>query len=161
MNRSRLILFVEFSRTFPWAYLKLFNTLEEFSCTDSGLTALEEDIPWSSTVQKLFFQRNYDITTVNSNAFKTATSLKQLDMWGMGAEVAIKGDAFRITSRTGSILQYYGSECPSEIASNAFGNVEGGPLWGSISVDWCDFPELTFRLMLKSAFDKGYQGKSI
>ena len=46
----------------------------------------------------------------------------------------------------------------SEIAENAFGNVAGGQLWGSISVDWCDFPELTFRLMLKTAFDKGLHG---
>ena len=88
-----------------------------------------------------------------------AKGLVQLDMWAMGSNVSIQEDAFRISSRDGPTLRYYGAGCSaSDVAPNAFGNVEGGPLWGKISIDWCDFPELTFRLMLKTAFDKGRQG---
>ena len=154
----RRIFSIDF-RTFPWTYLESFTSLEDFTFIDGSLLAIDADIPWSPTVEAIHMQRNPLIISIGSNAFKHATHLKQLNMWDMGPEVVINENAFRISTQDKPVLRYNGEGCSaSEIAENAFGNVAGGQLWGSISVDWCDFPELTFRLMLKTAFDKGLHG---
>ena len=151
-----------FSRIFPWSYLKSFTSLKKFTYADSGITALEEGVPWSSSVTEIFFQRNENIKEVASNAFKSASGLEVLDMWSMGPDVAIRENGFRITSQKGPILRFYADGCGvNDIAPNAFGNVAGGALWGTLLIDWCYFPEDSFRLMLKTAFDKGKECKYI
>ena len=146
-------------RSFPWIYLESFTSLKEFAYRDGSLKSIDADVPWSPTVEVIFMQRNPQITSIGSNAFKPATNLRQLNLWDMGPEVEINENAFRISTQSKPILRYNGEGCSaSMIAENAFGNVVGGQLWGSISIDWCDFPELTFRLMLKTAFDKGLHG---
>ena len=149
-------------RSSPWIYLESFTSLKEFAYRDGSLKSIDADVPWSPTVEVIFMQRNPQITSIGSNAFKPATNLRQLNLWDMGPEVEINENAFRISTQSKPILRYNGEGCSaSMIAENAFGNVVGGQLWGSISIDWCDFPELTFRLMLKTAFDKGLHGISL
>ena len=144
--------------------MESFTSLKEFSYIDGNLLEIGDhgiiEIPWSPTVEVIFMQRNPQITSIGSNAFKHATNLKQLNLWDMGPNVVINENAFRISTQDKPFLRYNGEGCSASVISeNAFGNVEGGQLWGSISLDWCEFPELSFRLMLKTAFDKGLHGK--
>ena len=140
--------------------MKGFASLKRFAYVHSGLSLLEEDIPWSASVTEIDLRNNYDITEIPPNAFRTASGLEQLDMSSMGPELAIKEDGFHITSRKGPSLRFYQTlGCVTDIAPNTFGNVAGGALWGNLWLDWCDFPEDVFRVMLKSAFDKGQECK--
>ena len=43
------------------------------------------------------------------------------------------------------------------LQANAYGNVDGGQLWDEIKVNTLgDFPEIVYRLLIKSHFDKGH-----
>lgn len=44
------------------------------------------------------------------------------------------------------------------IEDDAFGDVSGGKLWYRLHIALADFPEMAFRLMIKSAFDSGQDG---
>ena len=75
----------------------------------------------------------------------------------------MREDAFHINSDQRPTLEMYVSNSGSQdlrvAEPDVFGNVKGGKLWGAIDVDWPDFTEDVFRLLLKTHFDKGDKGK--
>ena len=146
-------------RSFPWQSLKDFTSLQSFKFTHSSLAGLEEDIPWPASVTHIDLGYNNDLTEIPPNAFKSASGLERLQIWASGAYI-VRENGLRISSSKGpSFETYQYGDCIKDVESNAFGNVAGGNLWGNMWIPWCTFPEQAFRLMLKTAFDKGQTSK--
>ena len=132
--------------------------MTRFKYSHSSLSFLEEDIPWSDSVTHIDLGYNTNIKEIPPNAFVSASNLEELKMWSMGGLLAINGNGLRTSSSKGpSFEMYQNGGCVTDIAPNAFGNVAGGALWGNLWIPWCSFPEDVFRVMLKTAFDKGQE----
>ena len=134
--------------------------MTNFKFTHSSLAHLKEDIPWPPSVTHIDIGYNNDLKEIPSNAFKSASQLEVLKIWASG-KYSVEENGLRISSSKGpSFETYQYGGCVDNVSSNAFGNVAGGNLWGNLYIPWCVFPEETFRVMLKTAFDKGQQSKS-
>ena len=98
--------------------------MKEFSYIDGNLLEIGDhgtiEIPWSSTVEVIFMQRNPQITSIGSNAFKRATNLKQLNLWDMGPNVVINENAFRISTQDKPFLRYNGEGCSASVISDTW-----------------------------------------
>ena len=112
----------------------------------------------------LSFYRNIDLgynselTLVKSNAFKSATELEQLSMWSSSSKIVFEEQSLYTTSNNATFQLYFGyvsNISKPMFADDAFGNVAGGCLWDTITMQAYEFREETFRLMLKEAAQGG------
>lgn len=145
-------------KSFPWNDLSQFSALTIFILTHTGIETMDSDIPWPVTVQHIDLGYN-SIATIPPHAFSAAQHLVSLTMWSFGPDnghLTIESNGLHITSAHSPKLATYSYASQITLKDNAFGNVDGGHLWGEINMRTQDFPEGVFRLMLKSHFDKGH-----
>jgi hypothetical protein len=137
------------------------SNLQSFQLTHTGLISIDSDVPWAATVSTVDLSYNLQLLEIPEFAFRRAVGLTSLLLWSMGA-MTFRENAFFLTSAHMPSMDFYfyGDESDFVIEENAFGNVDGGELWGRLNLQIPDFPELAFRLMLKSHFDRGSQSES-
>merc|ERR1711917_113136 len=141
---------------FPWATVASLTKLEGFTYSQSGLTTVEENIPWPKSVRNIDLGYNVNLTLIKSNAFKSASGLISLSMWSSSSMIVFEEKSLYTTASNPTFSFYfYGNNISSPMfADDAFGNVAGGNLWDTITMKTSEFREETFRPMLKAAFDK-------
>eukprot|EP00095_Tigriopus_kingsejongensis_P000591 maker-scaffold95_size379157-snap-gene-0.24 protein:Tk00591 transcript:maker-scaffold95_size379157-snap-gene-0.24-mRNA-1 annotation:"hypothetical protein ASPNIDRAFT_182707" len=141
--------------SFDWTSIGTMTGLITFTLTETGISALESDIPWQSRVSQIDLSKNQGIMEIPANAFKTAVNLVSLHLMDMNAKIVLRSKGLHIRSENFPQLVF--NSLPGgqgEIEFDAFGDVSGGQLWGTLEGNFVDFPEGAFRLMLKSHFDR-------
>ena len=124
----------------------------------SGLGSVPSNNPWPASLKTIDLGYNSGILEVSPFAFHSATGLERLSMWAMG-DINFRENALAITSEHWPKFEFYTYGTYVNIEDNAFGDVDGGELWGEIMAQLPDFPEGAFRIMLKSNLDLGQRGR--
>ena len=146
-------------KNFPFEDMAKFTKLQEFSIRSTGLESIPSNTTWPDTLYKTEYMGNLKLHSIEPYAFSNAEGLKLLDLRGCGAGLHTKSNGFHSKSNLEKTLEISDYDSNTKYDSNAFGNVDGGKLWTSMSVPSVDFPENVFRLLLKTHFDKGHQSK--
>jgi len=147
-------------KLFPWTDLSQTTSLKEFVISNTGLSAVPSGIQWPANISSIDLSYNSALEEILPFTFKTARNLEKLKMWSSSAKIVFRQNALYTTSRNNATFEFYftGEETSDAkhvmFEDNAFGDVDGGELWDTISVNISEFRENTFRLMLKSKFDK-------
>ena len=140
-----------------------FGNLNVFELSGSAITTLESDIPWPETLTSLTLADNLALAEIQENAFLAATGLQRLALPGSSADLVLQENALHIKAKARPELVFSavnGTENNQVVEARAFGIGIGGEIFGRIVGAFPDFPELAFRLMLKSHFDKGTESKT-
>ena len=134
------------------------ENLETVSMKSNGFETIPANIKWSPKVWQIDLSDNSNLKVIEEHAFSSALGLNQLLLLGTDG-VQVRSNGFHIKHGDGAAMLMMGDKS-STFESNAFGNVDGGELWGSLHFFvGNDFPEDVFRLMIKTAFDKNHDGK--
>ena len=132
------------------------ESLEYLEMQANGLEMIPGSVEWPPRLQKILLQGNRNLASVGSNAFTSATNLTTLSFEGC-TKLNSESDSFRISSKsvnkTITLTSVNGT-----FDGNAFGNIGGGQLWDFIRIADDEFSEEVYRLLLKSYFNKAYEG---
>ena len=131
------------------------QNLEVFEMESGGVESIPANIQWSHKIAEINFRGNRNLKLIEEYAFTSASGLTSLLLEGSSDGLQVRSNAFHKKQAGGVLRMGTGI-----FESNAFGNVDGGELWGSLHFfAGNDFPEDVFRLMIKTAFDKNHDGK--
>ena len=147
-------------RDFPWNDLRNFNSLEFLEVITCGFETIPSDIDWPERIERIQLNSLFELKVIESNAFSKAKNLKYLDIQNSGADLVVKTNGFKTTSKQMKyISQYSHSTKKVKLEADAFGMESGGELWNSIAVPSDDFAEDVFRKMLNNAAESGFTSK--
>ena len=143
-------------RSFPWSGLENLPNLASFSLTNSGLTEVAANINWPERLTFIDLSANPDLTELPAHFLSRSSAIDRLSLRNMSSNFHLGNNVFHLTAKTRPTLDLSLADNVgvSMVDENAFGNVDGGELWGRLNIALQDFPEGAFRLMIKSHFDE-------
>ena len=132
------------------------QNLETVEMQSNVFETIPANIQWSPKISQINLAGNRNLKVIEEHAFSSALGLTQLILSGT-SNLQVRSNGLHI--KNGGAMLFM-NDWWSTFDSNAFGNVDGGELWGKLDITvGNNFPEDVFRLMLKTASDKQQNGK--